>query len=153
MTETTETDPRAWVRYDPDEDTGEVSLPGYVEALPSIVKPGDVFSVPREQLDELTAGGTSTLFVAAPDHKAKSPNEALTREQLAEKLGDPDLATEPKPELVELADEHDRLYPEPAGADESAGDYVPPYDAAVAEARPGDDEPVATDDNPEGPTS
>lgn len=155
MTETSSApvDPRVWVLYDPEEDTGEVSLPGYLGALPSIIRPGDVFALPDdEHLDDVL--GEGTRFTETEQPAQESPNAALTKEQLAEKLGDPELAKDPKPALIELADEHDRTHP--AAPSEGVADvpFVAPFDAAVAEAAeldtptPGDD--VADEQNGSG---
>lgn len=133
MTETNpEIDPRAWVLYSPDqEDAGEVSLPGVLDARPSIVSPGDRFSIDRDFLDELTAGGQSERFVAIVDpaeleELTQSPNAGLPLEELAEKIGEKRLqeleetarrrGVEVTPDdLVTLADEHDRMHPQPVG--------------------------------------
>lgn len=139
MTDTQTPDPRAWVRYDSDE-AAPVQLPGYLNALPSIVTPGVVVELDREYLDEVTARGESTRFVVVDEPvAAPSPNEKLTKEQLAEKLGDPDLAKDPKPALVELADELDRMTP-PIPEQSNAGEgELSPFDQAVADAAASDD--------------
>lgn len=138
---TPEASPRVWLEYRPDEDTGEVALPGYVNAIPSYLSPGTVFSADRVWLDELTQGGESSRFVVVDAPSSASPNESLTKAELAAKLG-MDAGAESnytKDELVQLADEFDRLHPEPPGADASEGDgYVPPFDAAVADANAAD---------------
>lgn len=117
---TTSDDGRAYVKY-VDEDGGEVSLPGYLDARPSIVEPGDVLSIREEFADEITS---TDRFVSTDAPAAESsPNERLTKAELADKLNagagfgddlvDPEAYT--KAELVELADAHDRLFPEPIG--------------------------------------
>lgn len=117
MTETPSAPSRAWIKYDPPEDTGEVSLPGYLAADPSYVSPGDVFSIDATFLDEVT-GGDRFAQVDEPSEAEASPNASLTRAQLAEKLnaGDPDQSytgQEPKADLVAAADEYDRTHPLP----------------------------------------
>jgi hypothetical protein len=145
MTETsTETaDPRAWVQFHSDE-AAPVILPGYLNALPGIVAAGDVFSIDAEFLDEITAGGDSERFTVAEQPKADSPNEALTKAELAEKAGNPDLVDQhDKGELVTIADEVDRMHPQPVGGDDVA--YVAPFDEAVATAAATDAGNAGTD--------
>lgn len=124
---------RAWIRFD-DKDAGEVSLPGYLNPIPSIVTAGDVFSIDATYAGEITAGGDSTRFVEVDEPTEKSPNDKLTKAKLAAKLnegreGDAiDPADYSKDELVALADEYDRMHPEPTGSaadstvDGTAGD-------------------------------
>jgi len=135
MTEQTpETSPRAWIRYQSD-DSGEVALPGYLNATPSYLTPGTVFSVEREFVDELTQGGESERFVEVEEPSA-SPNESLTKPELAEKIGEPGAEDRySKEELVQLADEYDRLNPTPpSDFVPHTGDdgFIPAYDAALA---------------------
>lgn len=123
-------DGRAFVQYldGDDVDASETSLPGYLNALPSIVSPGDVFSIDADYLEEITAGD-EPRFVEVDEPKASSgetsPNAGLTKTELGEKLG-LDAATvkaTSKDDLVELADEYDRTHPEPIGA---TGDNADP---------------------------
>lgn len=143
MTETSTPPPgRTWIQYDPAEDTGEISLPGYLDAVPSVLKPGDVFSLPDAQAAEVIGG----RFVEVDEPKVESANGKLTKAELAEKLGDESLESEPKADLVSLADELDRMTPPipPAAPDVP---FVPAFDAAVAEQVA---EQVANDAPPAG---
>lgn len=136
MTETPAAPSRSWVKYDPPEDTGEVSLPGYLAADPSYVSPGDVFSIDSTYLDEVVAvpdeGDPRFVEVDEPAGDVASPNAKLTRAQLADKLnGDDDPDADPsytgqetKADLVAAADEYDRTHPEPP-SDPDAGDQDP----------------------------
>lgn len=107
---------RAWVRYESD-DPSPVSLPEYVNPLPSIVEPGDVFSVEASWVDDVTS---SARFVKVDEPERSSPNASLTKAQLAEKLNaadypetdlNPDAYT--KAQLVVMADAYDASHPEP----------------------------------------
>jgi hypothetical protein len=144
--QTPESSPRVWIQYQ-SEDTGEVALPGYLNATPSYLTPGTVFSVDREFLDELTQGGESDRFVEV-DEPSSSPNAGRTKPELADRLGlDP--AAYSKEELVRLADEYDRLHPEPPAFVPHTGDdgFIPSFDAAIAAGH--DDAGDAADENQE----
>lgn len=131
MTEQTpDTPSRAWMKYDPPEgDSGEVSLPGYLEAIPSIVAPGDVFSIDATFSDELLVEGGR--FSAAAEPADASPNAKLTRAQLADRVNahreesDQVSADLPKGELVALADEVDRMFPDPPSDPDAGTDDTP----------------------------
>lgn len=101
---------RVFARYDSD-DPGTVSLPGYLSANPSQVAPGDTFEYADEFSDDVLAGGRFTA-VSDDEVAAASPNERLTKAQLAEKL-DVTAADYTKAELVSMADDHDRANPPP----------------------------------------
>lgn len=141
MTEQTpETPSRAWIKYDPAEDTGPVSLPGYLSAIPGIVSPGDVFSIDGAFLDEVVIDGESSRFshVEEPRQESTSPNASLTKAQLAEKLNRDldendedyvDAGAYAKADLVALADAYDLTHPTPP----SDQDEDTPDDAGEAD--------------------
>lgn len=106
----TEKNGRAWYTYQGEE---PASLPEYLNPLPGIVEPGDRFSVDATRAGDVTG---DRFTPADPPTDGGSPNAALTKAQLAEKLGDPSLADDhTKAELVALADDHDKSTPEPIG--------------------------------------
>lgn len=110
---------RAWIRYDSD-DAGAVSLPGYVNPIPLVVEPGDVFSIDADHADDVTA---SDRFVAVDEPVGSSANGKLTKAQLAAKLGDDvDPNAHSKADLVAMADDYDLTHPEPPGGPTDAGD-------------------------------
>lgn len=115
---------RVAIRY-VSEEPGEISLPGYLNPLPSIVEPGDVFTVEGSLAGEVTIADRFELVGEATPEllveiAPKSPNEGLLKAELGEKLGlsDADVEATLHVDLVELADEHDRLNPQPPGADD-----------------------------------
>lgn len=124
---TTDTPGRAFARYNSD-DPGPVSLPGYLLANPSQVSPGDVFEYSDEFSEDLLESGRFTA-VSADEVAAASPNERLTKAQLAEKL-DVDASRYSKAELVTMADDHDRANPPPP-SDPDHVDTDTPSDAAT----------------------
>lgn len=120
---------RVGARYVSDE-PGEVSLPGFLNAVPSIVGPGDEFSFEGSQAVELFRSPRfeeATLPEPVTEEPpAASPNEKLTKAELGEKLGIPVDVVEDtlKDDLVAQADELDAWVapvfvptPEPSGSD------------------------------------
>lgn len=95
----------AWIEY---VEGDECSLPGYLNAVPSIVSAGDVFSIDGQYLDEVTV---SDRFVEAypPTPIELSPNGDLTKAELGDKLGLDEAAVRraSKESLVAQADELD----------------------------------------------
>jgi hypothetical protein len=112
MSETpAETPTRAAARY-VDEDAGEVSLPGYVNAIPSIVSPGDVFTYDAAFAGDLDPDRFVEVDV---DEASRSPYDRQTKAELGQLLGvDPDAYS--KGDLVSLADDRARMFPPVPGA-------------------------------------
>lgn len=103
----TQTPPRAAATY-VDEDGGEISLPGYLAAVPGIVSPGDTFTFDSAYRVEVFAG--ERFDEADLDAATRSPHERLTKAQLGEILGvDPEPYA--KGDLVTLADDRARMFP------------------------------------------
>jgi len=116
------------VRYDA-EDSAPVQLPGYLSANPSIVSPGDTFTVdPALSDDEFQAVLASDLFsdagtvdpnaAAVPDalsDATKADLEAWLDERGVDRS---DAST--KADLSTLAADYARTHPEPIGATTAA---------------------------------
>lgn len=115
---------RVAVRYEPEHDDGEVSLPGYISPDPAIVRKGDVTVIDATYLDDVTASGR---FVEAPDYDAAAVKAArydkLTKAEIGEHLGlsDAAVADATKPELVDAAVAAEKSNPQPPG---TAGDLL-----------------------------
>lgn len=108
---------RAFARYDSDE-PAEVSLPGYLNATPSIVTPGQTFSFDPEYAEQLTAGDESR-FTLVDEDEAVSPYADLTIAELLDELPEglaADLKSANKPEILAAVDDHKRTHPDPPGA-------------------------------------
>ena len=101
---------RTFVQY-VDDDGGEISLPGYLDARPSIVSPGDSFSILEDYAGEVLS---SDRFVEV-DAFDSSPHAGMTKTELA-KLLDVDSTSHTKDELVSLADARARMFPPVPGA-------------------------------------
>lgn len=140
-------DGRTYVQYR-DEDGGDVSLPGYLDARPSIVSPGDTFSIREEYAGEVLA---SDRFVEA---SAPSSSDSRTKAELAEIVGvNPDDYT--KGELESLVADRERMYPPVPGATgDNAGDpdavEAPIPGQQVAGGLDSDDDVPTTDDTEGG---
>jgi hypothetical protein len=137
---------RAFARYD-SEEPAEVSLPGYLNAIPSIVSPGDVFSFEPEYAEQLTAGDSSRFTIVDEDD-AVSPYADLTIAELLELLPADEaeaLKNSNKPEILAAVDEWKFTHPDPPGAPNTIGadedpDTVTPGDVDAEGNPDGDDD-------------
>lgn len=133
-------DGRSFVQY-VDDDGGEISLPGYLDARPSIVSPGDVFSILEEYADEVLA---SDRFV---ESDVPEPYPGMTKAEIVETYGldvNPDANT--RDELVVLADDRARMFP-PVPNEEPRPEELEPVPGQIEDPNAGDpaDDPNAGD--------
>lgn len=113
---------RLTLRYAPvdDADQSEVSLPGYLDAVPSIIAPGDLFTVPVSALEDSPDGrvlpGPFVIVDAPALHVVTPPDATIAelRAMLPEDVRD-DCPTGPKRAVVEYVEAYLRDHPTPPG--------------------------------------
>jgi hypothetical protein len=131
---------RTFVEY-VDDEGGEISLPGYLDATPSIVRPGDTFSILAEHADEVLAAARFVETDVPAD-----PLERMTKAELAEQLGsrvDPNDYT--KPQLVDLVRDRARMFPPVPGESADPLEAEVPVVGQLEDSDPEGDPPPGDD--------
>ena len=125
----------------------EVTLPGYLDARPSILRDGDVFSVPADYAAHVFTPGTEVFEVIEPPaepllYVSESETIAELLDSLPEDVRE-DAPASPKAAVAAFVDDYRRTHPEPSGQ----ADNIDPAGIDAGQDTPSDN---AGDDDVKG---